>query len=285
VSSLAHIVRRYPIAAFAVLACAFGWIPYLFQAFGIGKDLENLPLGPVLAALVVTSVQGRAALRSWGRRLRRWTASPWLYLVAFSSPVLAHIAVVLANSLLGAPLPTAAQLGDWPQVPVNIVLFVILVGLGEEGGWTAFAAPVLMRRHGLLGAWAVLASMRILWHLPIVLTGNMPVIVDVVGNAGFQLIVLQLMRVSKGAWSLAAIWHATLNAFGGAFFFTMVTGADLDRLNVLFALLYGLLGLATVVAVWSRGNVQALIDPMELEPGADRGASEPRAVRRTVPSH
>ena len=43
------------------------------------------------------------------------------------------------------------------------------------------------------------------------------------------------------------MWHATLNAFGGAFFFTMVTGADQARLGVLLSAAYAVLAIAAVI--------------------------------------
>ena len=235
-----QLVRRFPISAFAVLACLFGWMIYGLAAVGVPTDTDNMPLGPLMAALVVTSCQGREALRAYGRTLRGWAASPWLYAVAVGAPIAMHLSIVLANHLLGAPLPTAVQLGAWPEVPLAFVSFLVLVGIGEEAGWTAFAAPVLLRRFGLLGAFGILAALRILWHLPLVLTGEMPLGVAVVGNAAFQLIVLQMLRHRRGSWALAAVWHATLNAFGAGFFFTMVSGPDQDRLFLLLALVYAL---------------------------------------------
>ena len=261
--ALVHLVRRYPLTAFAVLACVFGWLVYGLAAVGLGTNPENMPLGPAIAALVVTSCQGGGALRAWGRSLRRWAASPWLYILAVGAPIVLHVSIVLVNHLLGAPLPTDTQLGAWPEVPVTFLAMLVLVGLGEEAGWTAFAAPVMLRRHGLLGAFAILAPLRILWHVPLMITGDMPLVVGILGNAGFQLVVLQLMRRSGGAWSLAAVWHATLNAFGGAFFFSMVTGPDRDRLDLLLALVYALVGLATLVpSVFRRPvhDVEVVID-------------------------
>ncbi len=254
-SSLAQLVRRHPLSAFAVLACLFGWMVYGLAAFGVGSNPENMPLGPVMAALVVTSCQGRGALFAWGRTLRQWVATPWLYVVAIGAPIALHVLIVLVNHVFGAPLPTAGQLGAWPGVPVTFLVMLVMVGLGEEAGWTAFAAPILLRRHGLWGAFAVLAPLRIFWHLPLMITGDMPLVVGLLGNAGFQLIVLQMMRHRRGSWTHAAVWHATLNAFGGAFFFTMVTGADKDRLGTLLALVYAAVALLTLVpALIRRGR-------------------------------
>lgn len=266
-------------SAFAVLACLFGWMVYGLAALGIGSNPENMPLGPAMAALVVTSCQGRAALFAWGRTLRRWVASPWLYAVAISAPIALQVLIVLMNHVLGAPLPTADQLSAWPEVPVTFLAMLLLVGLGEEAGWTAFAAPILLRRHGLWGAFAVLAPLRILWHLPLMATGHMPVVIGLLGNAGFQLIALQIMRHRRGAWTHVAVWHAMVNAIGGAFFFTMVTGADKDRLGMLLGLVYAVVALLTLVpALLRRGRNDQ--DPTE-HPTAVVAASMPaRATTR-----
>ncbi|HEV2798275.1 MAG TPA: CPBP family glutamic-type intramembrane protease [Nocardioides sp.] len=249
-----QLVRRYPISAFAVLACFFGWLPYELAAVGVGSNPENFSMGPVLAALVVTSCQGREALFAWGRSLRRWAASPWLYALAFIAPAVLQMAIVLVNHSLGAPLPTAAQLGGWPEVPVTFLAMLVFVGLGEEAGWTAFAAPVLLRRFGLLGAFGVLAPLRIFWHLPLIVTGDMPLVVGILGNAGFQLVVLLMLRHRTGSWTLAAVWHSVLNAFGNAFFFSMVEGADRDRLNLLLGLEYALVGVVALALVSLSGR-------------------------------
>ncbi len=251
-SSLIQHVRRHPLPWFAVLACAFGWMAYGLAAFGVGTGPENMPLGPAMAALVIASCQGRAALFAWGRTLRRWTASPWLYVLAVGAPITLHVLIVLVNHLLGAPLPTTGQLSAWPEIPVTFLLMLFAIGLGEEAGWTAFAAPILLRRYGLWGAFGVLASLRTFWHLPLMISGDMPVVMGVLGNVGFQLIVLQVMRRRRGSWTHIAVWHATLNAFGGAFFFTMVTGADKERLSLLLGLVYGFAALLTLAPALSR---------------------------------
>ena len=254
-STLTQLVRRYPISAFAVLACLFGWMVYGLAFVGIGSNPENMPLGPLMAAFVVTSCQGRAALFAWGRSLRQWAASPWLYVVAVAAPIAIHVLIVLVNHLLGAPLPTGSQLGAWPEVPVTFLIMLVMVGLGEEAGWSAFAAPILLRRYGLWGAFGVLAPLRIFWHLPLMIGGEMPLVVGLLGNAGFQLVVLQILRQRRGSWTHAAVWHATLNAFGGAFFFSMVTGADKERLGMLLGVAYALVGLLTLVpALLRRGR-------------------------------
>jgi membrane protease YdiL (CAAX protease family) len=243
---LTKLVRDHPITSFAFLACLFGWSIFIAAALGLGSNPDNMPLGPLLAALVVASCQGRESLRSWGRQLRHWRVAPRWYAVAVLVPIAVHVVDVGVNHLLGAALPTLSQLSAWPEILSAFVVMLVMVGIGEEAGWTAFAAPLLLRRNGLLTAWLVLSGIRILWHLPLMLTGEMPWFMGIVGNAAFQMIVLQLF-LRSGSWTPAAVWHATLNAFGGAFFFTMVVGADRDRLGTLLAVAYAVVAVTMVV--------------------------------------
>ncbi len=239
------LVRRFPIISFVVLACLIGWKSFIiaFLTGDGGSGVENLPIGPFFAALVVVACQGRLELRTWGRRIRDWRASPWWYLLAVLAPLALVVLIVLVNHGLGAPLPTSGQLGEWPQVPVNFLVMLVFVGIGEEAGWMAFAAPILLRRHGVLVAWVLSAGIRIFWHLPMMLTGDLSWTLGLLGNAAFSMVALLLLMASDGRWFLVGVWHASLNAASGLFVFTMVSGDDNARLGLLLSLEY------TVVAV------------------------------------
>lgn len=241
-------VRRFPLLSMVLLACILGWSPYLVTALTGGSGAENLPLGPLFATLVVVACQGREDLRTWARRVRNWRAAPRWYALAVLAPLTLQLLIVVANHGWGAPLPTSEQLADWPQVLVTFLTMLVFVGIGEEAGWTAFAAPILLRRHRLLVAWVLAAGMRILWHLPMMLSGDLPWVLGTVGNAAFTMVTLQVLMASAGRWSLVAVWHATLNAVGGLFFFTMVSGDDQARLGFLLAGLYSVVAVAVHLA-------------------------------------
>jgi membrane protease YdiL (CAAX protease family) len=246
-----RVVRRYPLLSYVLLACLFGWSPYIVTFLAGGSGAENLPLGPLAATLIVVSCQGRQELRSWGRRLRTWRAAPGWYLLAVLVPVGLQVLVVVMNHGLGAPLPTSGQLADWAQVPLGFLGMLILVGIGEEAGWALFAAPILLRRHGILVAWVLASAMRIFWHLPLMIGGDLSWLLGTVGNAAFCMVMLLLLLASEGRWTLVAVWHAALNAMSGLFFFTMVSGADRERLEVLFTGGYSIVAVAAYLA-WSR---------------------------------
>jgi hypothetical protein len=237
-SPITALVRRHPLAVFVALACLFGWS--IFIAAGLGADtggVDNMPLGPIIAAAIVASLLGRTALRGWVRRLRRWDAPAHWYAIAVLAPVAINATIVLVNHAFGAPLPTGAQLASWPDVAANFVIMLVMVGIGEEAGWSAFAAPLLAHRS-FFARWVVLSAIRIGWHLPLMVSGLLPWDIGIVGNAAWQMIVLCILDRTDGRWSLAAVWHTMLSVTGGQFVFQMVHGADRDRLGLLLCLGY-----------------------------------------------
>lgn len=273
-TTFAGIVRGFPLVSYVVLACLFGWSLYLLSFLTGGWNATNLPPGPLLAALVVLSCQGREDLRRWGRRIRSWRAPSSWYVVAVLVPVALHLLIVGLNHAWGAPLPTSGQLAQWPQVPVMFVIMLVIVGIGEESGWTAFAAPMLLRRHGLLVAWVLASGMRILWHLPLMLSGDLSWVVGTVGNAAFSMVTLLVLVAGDGRWTLVAVWHAMVNAAGGSFFFTMVSGRDEERLGWLMAAVYSVVAMAAYVVLASRHH------PSDDEPSSATTGVAPRRPTR-----
>jgi hypothetical protein len=58
------------------------------------------------------------------------------------------------------------------------------------------------------------------------------------------------------------VWHATLNAFGGAFLFAMVSGADRVRLGLLLAAAYAVLAVVVLVVRRRREVPVDVEDPV-----------------------
>jgi membrane protease YdiL (CAAX protease family) len=268
------LVRRFPLLGFLFFACLFGWSFYIGDLLTGGSGASNLPIGPFFAVLVVLACLGRAELRTWARRIRNWRASPGWYLLAVLAPLAMVALIVAVNHGFGAPWPTSGQLADWPQVPGNFVVMLILVGIGEEAGWTAFVAPILLHRHHVLIAWALAATMRIFWHLPMMFTGELSWTIGLLGNAAFTLLSLLLLLGSDGQWAIVAVWHATLNAASGLFVFTMVSGADEARLGTLLALSYSAVAVAAYLArgrYLTRHGADGLVRETTVVQGPRRG--------------
>jgi membrane protease YdiL (CAAX protease family) len=251
-STITRAFRTYPVAWFTGVACILGWIFYILGWLGVNVGTpSNMPLGVVVAAAVVAAVMGRSALREWGRLLLALRASLGWYLLAIAAPVIIIVVIVLLNHALGAPLPTSAQLSHWTELPLTLVFMLVFVGVGEEAGWTAFAAPRLLSSHPFMTAWVILSAIRVFWHLPLMLTGQLSWVLGIVGNIAFQFLLLWVF-LRTGVWFLAGIWHAVLNTVSGSFFFQMVQGPDQARLGVLMSAAYLLLAIAVYFADRSR---------------------------------
>ena len=204
------------------------------------------PLGPAIAAFIVVAVSGNGQLRRLTRTVVNIKASPVWFVAAVLTPIVMVVAAVTVNTMLGAPAPTESQLAGWTELPVVFLGMFLFVGLGEEIGWTAFGAPrALNGRHFLVAA-AILTGIRSLWHLPVLMTGELQWVM-VVGMVAFQILILWMYLRSGGRWFPAALFHAVFNTVGGPFFFGMVEGPDLARLATIFSVGYALLAIAVLL--------------------------------------
>ena len=236
---------RRPLVAFAVLACVLGWIFVILRGLGVDMSSGLLPLGPIIAAAIVSAALGKAELARWGRRLIALRTAPVWYLVPFLVPVAILGIAVLVNSAFGAPLPTREQLSGWTGLGPAFLGILIFIGVGEEAGWTAFAAPLLFERHRFIRVWLVLGAIRVAWHLPLMLTGELPWFIGIVGNMAFQFLLLWTFRRS-GVWFLAALWHTVHNTVSAEFLSPMMAGPDRARFGIIFVMGYVLVA----VVVW-----------------------------------
>ncbi len=193
------LVRRFPLVSFLLLACLFGWSPYLITFLTGGSGAENFPLGPILATLVVVSCQGREELRGWASQIRSWRAAPKWYASPCSSPITLQVLIVFANhGLSAAPLPTS--------VPSSLT---------GPRRWSSSSSMLMLHRHrrgdrldGVRGThpattprppagpWTLSAAMRIFWHLPLMLSRrSAPWCWASCGNAAFTMVTLQLLVI------------------------------------------------------------------------------------------
>ena len=224
-------IRNYPIVAFAILACLIGWVQFIVHAPNPGA----LPLGPMIAALIVAACLGRDELKEWGRRLGTFRAGLGWYALAFFAPIVIITIVALVNYALGATPPTASQLAIWTDLPGAFIFLLIFVGIGEEAGWTAFAAPMLLRRNSFIKTWLILSAIRIFWHIPLMLSGGLPWVLGTFGNIAFQFLVLWIFQRSNQRWFLTVLSHAILDTVGGNFFFRLLHGTDQAHLAILMS--------------------------------------------------
>lgn len=246
-------VAAHQLAVFTVLTIVMSWWRWpLWEPGSSNGPIE--PLGPAVAAFIVVALSGKGQLRRFARTVANIKANPAWLVAAVVTPVFMVVAAVTVNTMLGAPAPTGAQLAGWTELPIVFLAMLFFVGLGEEIGWTAFGAPrALDRRHFLIAA-AILTAIRSLWHLPVLITGELKWVM-IVGTVAVQILILWMYTKSGGRWFPAALFHAVLNTVGGPFLFGMVEGPDLARLATIFSIGYALLAIGVLVS--DRGLLTA----------------------------
>jgi membrane protease YdiL (CAAX protease family) len=126
------------------------------------------PLGPALAAIIVTAViEGRPGVRRLLGRIKRWRVGLRWYMVALFGFLFAYIAGYVA--VLGTD-PLTALLENWLLfftvfLPL-VVLGIFIPSIGEEPGWRGFALPRLQERYGPVWASLILGTLVGLYHTP-----------------------------------------------------------------------------------------------------------------------
>jgi membrane protease YdiL (CAAX protease family) len=250
--SIRKFVRDHPLASFLPLAFLLSWYPWLI-ALAMGRTTGPNPLGPFVAAIIVTAAgEGWPALKALLARIVKGKVGPRWYALALLLPV-SLVAISLGlNTLLGAPLPTPAQLATWPDSIEKFVFILLFIALGEEPGWRGFLLPQLQRRYSPLRASLVLGGIWALWHLPLLGTEIRPELVApfLICVFAATVVITRLYNGSGGSVLLPMLMHATVNTVASGYAFQFVSGVDLQRLWWIYTGAW--LVTASVVAVGMR---------------------------------
>lgn len=142
-SPLSQLIRRYPLAAFFILAYALSWPYMIVDALGSHGLLSfRLPMvlwipmgyGPTFAALIVTgALERKTGIRTLLGRLLIWRVGwPWYAVTIFGSIFLSVITTALYAVLSGippvAPAVSTQILITAPLLFLAVVLVVLIYG-------------------------------------------------------------------------------------------------------------------------------------------------------------
>jgi membrane protease YdiL (CAAX protease family) len=184
-------------------------------------------LGPLLAAAICARLGGRRRLRELGAGMVRWRIGRRWWLVA-GSPVLALLAVLVDQAVVGADVPSWSAFAGFSGVPAGwgvlgvAVALVLIGGFGEEAGWRGYLLPALQSRFGPLAATGIVAAVWAGWHLPqfflIQTYQDFPVAmlpVFLVGMAGGAVVLTWLYNHTRSILA-CAVWHGLYNLAGAS---------------------------------------------------------------------
>jgi uncharacterized protein len=230
-------VKRHPLITFFVLAYALSWWEWPLHAVGLFPG-PILPYGPMIAAFIILALtKGKAGVKALLRSMVQWRAGLNWYAVALGLPAVLYLAAVCLNVLLGAPIPTSAQVSvPWYMLVLAFPLTILEGGALEEPGWRGYALPRLLAHRSALAASLILGAVHAGWHLPLYVTtpGRLADIPLVIGAA---VLFTWLFNGTNGSVLLAILFHGSLNTLA-VLFQPMFSGEDAVRLFWLLAAAY-----------------------------------------------
>jgi uncharacterized protein len=242
-------VRRHPLITFFVLAYALSWWPWILYAL----DLSPQPIagfGPFLAAIVVLAItRGKTGVVALLRRMVRWRVAPVWYAVALLLPLAITVIAAMLNVLLGAQGASSADLGGWPSLIPTFLLLLLVPGLGgawEEPGWRGYALPRLQTGRSALVASLMLGVLWALWHLPLMVVGEVNWS-DLVLVIAVSVVFAWVFNNASGSVLIVMLMHAMNNTISGNFFGPMFSGADSVRQSWLLAALWCAVAIVVVI--------------------------------------
>jgi membrane protease YdiL (CAAX protease family) len=250
-------VARHELILFFGLAFLFSWYPWII-ALARGRVSGPNPLGPLVAALVVTGIAGGwPGLRELlGRIVGVRFGLQW-YAFIFGTPI-ALCAVALAIMAGFGETVSLPATEVWRELPERFVFIFLFIGLGEEPGWRGYALPRLQRKHTPVLASLILAPIWALWHLPLMGSEFRGPIIPafLISLLGGTLIQTWLFNRTKGSLFPQMLFHATVNTVGAGLVFPLFKGTAFVTFWYVYALLWLAVGIGVSVSRKGRSVVR-----------------------------
>jgi CAAX protease family protein len=246
---VSSVVKRHPLLTFFALTYALTWLAWPVWASGLYPN-PVFSFGPFLAALVVLAIaHGKSGVGGLLRRMVRWRVGLRWYAVALLVPAAITLAATVLNVLLGAQVPSSAEIGAWTGLLPTFLFVLLIPGLGgawEEPGWRGFALPRLQNGRSALFASLILGVLIAGWHLPLMVVGQVHYS-DIVSIMGAVVIFNWVFNNANGSVLIIMLMHAMNNTISGSFFSPMFSGADSLRQGWLLAAAWCLVAIVVVI--------------------------------------
>lgn len=178
---LIAMLKRRPLVSYFALAFTISWGVALLAIGGSGGMIGTTPesdprfiyaligmlAGPSIAGILMTwLVGGSEGLHIFRSRLTTWRVGLQWYAVALLTAPVLMLATLFALSTVSDAFMPGVITTDAPGALLLISLGVgISAGLLEELGWTGFAIPTMLRRHGVFATGLVVGILWSAWHL------------------------------------------------------------------------------------------------------------------------
>jgi uncharacterized protein len=253
-------VKRHPVVTFFVLAYGISYGFYGLSA--IWPDFPFLyPFGSIIAAIIVASVTGgMEGLKDFLSRCLRWRVGLRWYAAALLVPAAIGLVVLMLNTMLGAPLPTLAELGPWYGIFLLFPMAMIDAPLQENSGWHGYAMPRFPAGRARLINTLILGVLLVGWHFPLTLAEPSIMLPYLLTTLASAFVTNWVYYNARESALLAILYHSAANTIG-IFYSHTLTGADLTRYYWLLLVVNVLVAIGVVLfdrKTWASRNPAAL---------------------------
>ena len=254
------IIRRHQLLVFVVLAYAFSWWPWIWYQYDpIAADAPILPIGPFLAALIVTAIcGGRAAIAEWLKKILHWRVGWGWFLFALLLPAALTLASVGLNLWAGGKPVPGFQFPDAGSFAFRFIFIFFWIALGEEPAWRGFALPKLLDKYRAIVAAVALGVIHLVWHAPLYSVEYNPanVLPWAISVVCVSVVICWVYLNTNGSLLLPMLLHASNNTI--ALLWRMFSGDEQLRLWWIWCVLW----VATTLAVvaWSGFGLQGRLE-------------------------
>jgi uncharacterized protein len=261
---ITSVVKRHPVVTFFVLAYAISYGFYILSATLPGFPFL-FPFGSVIAAIIVASVtRGMDGLKDLLSRCLRWRVGLRWYAAALLVPVAIGLAVMVLNSLLGAPLPTLAQLGPWYSIFLMFPMALIDAPLQENSGWHGYAMPRFPTNRSRLVNTLILGVLLAGWHFPLTLAEPSIMVPFLLATLASAFVTNWVYYNARESALLAILYHTAANTIG-IFSSRMLSGPDLTRYFWLLAAVNCVAVVVVVIVDRKTWQARGPVAPISVE--------------------
>jgi uncharacterized protein len=261
---ITSVVKRHPVVTFFVLAYAISYGFYALSAIVPGFPFL-FPFGSVIAAITVASItRGLDGLKDLLSRCLRWRVGLCWYAAALLVPAVIGLAVMVLNTLLGAPLPTLAQLGPWYGIFLMFPMALIDAPLQENSGWHGYAMPRFPTNRSRLINTLIIGVLLAGWHFPLTLAEPSIMVPFLLATLASAFVTNWVYYNARESALLAILYHTAANTIG-IFSAHTLTGADLTRYFWLLAVVNLVAAVSVVMVDRNTWRAHSPVVPANVE--------------------
>ena len=231
-------IKRYPQATFWLIAWSTGFFAFIMNAKYPDGPWMFFLYGTFLGGALVTGIaEGRSGLKEYFSRIVRWRVGIQWYAIALFTPLVLRLATFGLNLAFGAKM---AMEFHWPAGSDLLLGFLwpsfLGIALAEEPGFRGFALPRLLVGRSAFIASLILGVLHAVWHLPLFVSGDDPIIVILIIISG-AVLNTWLFNKTNGSILIAMLLHASVDIMVGIFN-PLFSGVDAVRQTNLLAVAF-----------------------------------------------